>query len=157
MDKSISIRTAISADYRDLADVMYDAIWNAPSLYTPEQRKAWCPEIPSGQAWDQRLSEQIVFLAEQGRAVVGFMSLASPDYIDFAYIRPDFQKKGLFRRLFVEVEKQGRLSNAEKLWTHASLMARPAFAAMGFDICEPEIVERSGEKLKRFKMQKTLR
>jgi|JI9StandDraft_1071089.scaffolds.fasta_scaffold00454_29 putative acetyltransferase len=156
MDKTILIRTATSADYRNLAEAMFDAIWNGPSFYTQEQCRAWCPEIPGGQAWDKRLSEQTIYLAEQGSVVMGFMSLVSPDYIDFAYIRPDFQKTGLFRRLFVEIEKQARLSNAERLWTHASLMARPAFAAMGFDICEPETVERSGEKLKRFKMQKTL-
>lgn len=156
MNQPIAIRLGQSPDFEALAEVMYDAIWHGPSLYSEAQRHAWCPSVPNGHNWNQRLSEQIVYLAVQGSNIVGFMSLASDGYIDFAYIRAAFQKQGIFRQLYAEIEKRARNAGETRVWTHASLMAQPAFSAMGLSIIESETVERMGQKLPRFKMEKLL-
>lgn len=156
MTISLQLRVATQADFPQLAEVMYDAIWNGPSLYTFDQKRAWCPEVRSGSDWNERLMNQFVVLAETDRAVVGFLSLAHNGYIDFAYIRPLYQGTGLFRKLFEALELRAIQVREARLWVHASLMAQPAFTAMGFEIVKAENVEVRGQHLSRFEMQKAL-
>ena len=99
MDTAIRIRRGEAADNIGLGDVMHDAVRNGPSRYTAEQQAAWVPEPRKGADWDTRLASQTVMIAEQAGTLVGFMTLEAPDYVDFAYIRPDWQGKGVFRAL----------------------------------------------------------
>lgn len=69
------------------------------------------------------------------------MSLASYGYIDCAFIRPSAQGTGVFRRLYESIEVLARRNNETRLWVHASLMAQPAFGAMGFVITKRETVQ----------------
>jgi putative acetyltransferase len=148
------LRWATSADYADLADVMFDAVRNGLSAYSDEQRRAWVPEPRSGNEWSARLDEQIITIGENVGGVAGFMSLGEGGYIDFAYIRPHAQGRGLFRKLFTEIEKQSRTRGDARLWVHASLMAEPAFAAVGFVIVEKQTVAIGVERFERFKMER---
>ena len=134
MTDDIILRRGMPADHEALGEVMYAAVRNGPSRYTPAQQVAWVPEPRRGTAWDARLSGQTIMVAEAGSEVIGFMTLAPPDYVD-AIARED---------------RQSRLT------VHASLMARPAFAAVGFAVTAPEEVELRGESFKRFAMEKRL-
>lgn len=109
-----------------------------------------------GEDWAARLEGQVIAIARDETRFVGFMSLAAQGYIDFAYIRPEAQGSGLFRRLFAMIEDKARSQNEPRLWTHASLMAQPAFAAVGFAVVERQLVEIGGESLQRAKMEKLL-
>jgi putative acetyltransferase len=82
------------------------------------------------------------------------VGLAAQGYIDFAFIRPEAQGSGLFRRLFAMIEELALAQNEPRLWTHASLMAEGAFAAVGFAVVEREVVEIDDEGLERAKMEK---
>mgnify|MGYP000011710164 FL=1 len=156
MTDDIILRRGMPADHVALGEVMYAAVRNGPSRYTPAQQVAWVPEPRRGTEWDARLSGQRIVVAEAGGEVIGFMTLAPPDYVDFAYIRPDWQGRGLFRRLYDAVEAIARENGQVRLTVHASLMARPAFAAVGFAVTAPEEVELRGEIFKRFAMEKQL-
>ena len=96
-------------------------------------------------------------LAEQDGVIIGFMTLEAPNHVDFAYIRPDWQGKGVFRPLHDAVEEAlARADGQRRLQVHASLMAQPAFAAMGYTVIAPEEVEIRGVTVKRFAMEKRL-
>lgn len=116
------------------------------------------PSTGSGvrEDWAARLEGQVIAIARDETRFVGFMSLAAQGYIDFAYIRPEAQGSGLFRRLFAMIEDKARSQNEPRLWTHASLMAQPVFAAVGFAVVERQLVEIGGESLQRAKMEKLL-
>jgi putative acetyltransferase len=152
---------ATPTDYDDLGDIVFDAVRNGLSKYTEAQRAAWVPVRRHGEEWAGRLAGQIIVIARDGNRAVGFMSLAPESYIDFAFIRPEAQGTGLFRRLFAMIEGKARevlsLSKGEpRLWTHASLMAEPAFAAMGFTVIERQLVPIGTEIFKRAMMEKSL-
>ncbi len=151
-----SFTWAIPADFDDLADIVFDAVRNGPSKYTEAQRAAWVPERRHGEDWAARLEGQVIAIARDGNRAVGFMSLAPEGYIDFAFIRPDAQGTGLFRRLFAMIEDKARSQNEPRLWTHASLMAEPAFAAMGFRVIERQVVPIGNGHFKRAMMEKPL-
>lgn len=135
---------------------MFDAVRNGRSEYTHAQRQAWVPEIRSGDAWTGRLATQELFIAEDDGQILGFMSLADEGYIDFAYIRPSAQGTGLFRELYESLEQHAIAINLQRLWVHASLMAQPAFSAMGFEILEEQSVQIGDQTFRRFELEKRL-
>lgn len=156
MPQTFTLSWATPTDYDDLADIVFDAVRNGPSLYTDAQRAAWVPVRRHGEEWAARLEGQVIAIAHDGNRATGFMSLAPEGYIDFAFIRPDAQGTGLFRRLLAMIEDKARSQNEPRLWTHASLMAEPAFAAMGFTVVERQVVSIGTENFKRAMMEKSL-
>jgi putative acetyltransferase len=147
---------ATPADYPELADVIFDAVRNGPSKYTQAQRAAWVPERRSGAEWESRLAAKDIVVGRDGGRILGLMSIESGGYIDFAFIRPEAQGTGLFRRLFNMVEAHARAAQEPRLWVHASLMAQPAFAAVGFSVVEHQIVQIGDQDFKRAMMEKPL-
>lgn len=149
-------RWATARDHDLLADIMFDSVRHGESRYTERQRAAWVPARRSGPEWTARLRGQEIVVAEQDGQAVGFVSLAAGGYIDFAYIRPGAQRTGLFRQLVARISERAAARGEPRLWTHASLMAQPAFERLGFRATRRETVVIGGERLDRFEMEKRL-
>jgi putative acetyltransferase len=147
---------ATPTDAAELADVMFDAVRNGPSKYTQAQRAAWVPERRRGAEWETRLAAKDIAIGRDATRIIGFMTIEDGGYIDFAFIRPEAQGSGLFRRLFDLVEARARVAHEPRLWVHASLMAQPAFAAVGFSVVEHQIVQIGDQDFKRAMMEKPL-
>ena len=156
MTVDIQIRVGTPSDYTALGELIYDAVHHGPTQYTKEQSQAWMPEPRRGADWTARLNMQHIFVAEADGERLGFMSIEPGGYIDFAYIRPSAQGTGLFRRLFAAVSEWATTRGESELSTHASLMAQPAFAAMGFAVDFHETVEIDGQSLPRARMTKSI-
>ena len=105
---------------------------------------------------NRKRGKGIVHDAETSGSVLGFMSLATGGYIDFAFIRPEAQHTGLFRQLFELVIEKAGLKGEKLLWVHASLMAEPAFTKLGFAIIKREQVAIGEEQFERFEMHRAL-
>lgn len=153
MQKSFDFSWATHADYGAVADVMFDAVRNGPSKYTDAQREQWVPARRSGADWNDRLARHKIIVARHETRVVGFMSLDEGGYIDFAYIRPEMQGSGLFRELYSFIAERSRARGDARLWVHASLMAQPAFSALGFTIVEHQCVSIGSETFERYEME----
>lgn len=156
MQPARHFRWATAEDSDVLADIMFDAVRNGDSRYSEEQRAAWVPARRSGEAWVDRLRSQDIVLAEQDGEAVGFASLAGGGYVDFAYIRPKAQHSGLFRQLLSRLVERAVAKREPRLWTHASLMAEPAFAKFGFEVRKRERVRIGDQELDRCEMEKLL-
>ncbi len=156
MDAEINICRDDQPDFASLAALLFETV-QAASLYTPAQRQAWSPAPRSAGDMAERLAGQAVFKAETADGTLaGFMTLKDAAYVDFAYVRPAFQGRGLFRRLHEPLEWLARSAWTASLSTHASLHARPAFAVLGYEVAAPETVSQSGQWLPRFHMEKRL-
>jgi putative acetyltransferase len=147
---------ATPTDHAELADVMFDAVRNGPNKYRQAQRAAWVPVRRSGAEWESRLTAKDIAIGRDGIRILGFMSIEDGGYIDFAFIRPEAQGSGLFRRLFELVQERARAADEPRLWVHASLMAQSAFAAVGFSVVEHQIVQIGDQDFKRAMMEKPL-
>lgn len=156
METNCSFRWASAGDYDQLADIMFDAVRNGESRYTERQREAWVPVRRTGSDWVERLHGQQIIVAEQEGEAVGFMSLAAGGYIDFAYIRPQAQHSGLFRQLLSRIVERAIAKRVPVLWTHASLMAEPAFKSLGFIVRRREQVAIGPEAFDRCEMERRL-
>ncbi|QFT57950.1 putative N-acetyltransferase YafP [Sulfitobacter sp. THAF37] len=150
----VRARQENGTDDAALGQLMFDAIHRGPSLYSEAERRAWLPAPNSGPDWTERLEAQRVWVALEAHAPAGFISLEGEDYINLAFVAPAAQGRGVFRALYgsVEAAAQGQ----RRLWTHASLMAQPAFLAVGFHVIRHETVARAGEALRRAEMEKPL-
>lgn len=156
MTRDVQIRRANPGDFDALGDVFHAAVREGADQYTPEQRAAWSPAPRADEAWAAHLGVQAVWLAERDACPVGFLTLTEDGYVDLAYILAEAQGQGLFRRLYDALESEARRRGIVRLWTDASLHAKGPFEAVGFTAAYAETVERSGEQLKRFRMEKTL-
>jgi putative acetyltransferase len=149
-------RWASAADAGLLGDIMFDAVRNGDSPYSQAQRAAWVPAPPAGEAWAAQLARQDVVVAEQDGEALGFMTLAEGGYIDLAFIRPGARHSGLFRELLARIVERAAARGEPRLWTHASLSAEPAFAALGFTVCSRERVRVGDQELNRCEMEMRL-
>ena len=156
MRKTYPLTWATPTDHAELADVMFDAVRNGPSKHAQAQRVAWVPERRRGAEWETRLAAKDIAIGRDGVRIIGFMSIEGGGYIDFAFIRPEAQGSGLFRRLFDMVQERARAAHESRLWVHASLMAQPAFAAVGFSVVEHQIVQIGDQLFQRAMMEKPL-
>ena len=156
MQTTRHFRWASADDNKVLADIMFDAVRNGESRYTEQQRAAWVPVPRSGPELEARLQGQEIIVAEQGGKAVGFVSLAEGGYVDFAYIRPEAQHTGLFRQLLTRIIERATEKDEYLLWTHASLMAEPAFAKLGFRVRRREQVHIGDQAFDRCEMEKLL-
>jgi putative acetyltransferase len=150
---TITYRWATDSDYDALGEVIFDAVRNGPSLYSEAQRSAWVDAPRSGPEWQQRMAAQSIAVAETDGNIAGLMSLTQDAYLDFAFIRPAYQGSGMFRQLYAMILELARDQKQPRILVHASLMAEPAFSAIGFEITKEETVEINGQYLDRFEMQ----
>lgn len=95
-------------------------------------------------------------MAERDGKEVGFVSLADGGYVDFAYIRPEAQHTGLFRQLVSYIVDKAIDKGEPLLWTHASLMAEPAFEKLGFSVRKRERVCIGDQSFDRCEMERPL-
>lgn len=140
------ITPARSSDYAALAQLMYHTIRIGARAYTVPERAVWMAKIPGGRRWRARLDAMDVYVARSSKGPLGFVAMTRTGYVDFAYVSPTAQRRGVFRGLL------GVLQSAHPglpMTTHASLHAQPAFAAVGFTVVHHEVVRRQGQRLKR--------
>jgi hypothetical protein len=65
-------------------------------------------------------------------------------------------RRALIASGVVGATEHPRHAHEPRLWVHASLMAQPAFAAVGFSITEHQVVQIGDQAFKRAYMEKPL-
>ena len=115
--------------------------------YTPAQLSAWAPADTDEAPWARRLQCQTFLLAEEDGDLMGFASLEGD------YVHPRHARRGVGTVLCDALERQ---CTGQRITVHASLTARPFFARRGYRTVEPHEVQRRGETLTNYLMEKEL-
>ena len=87
--------------------------------------------------------------------IAGFSDLEPDGHIDMLYVHPDFQRRGVARALLKHVEEAAQTSGLRRLYTEASITARPIFETTGFDSCATGCY-RPGQSMTNYRMEKWL-
>lgn len=127
-----------------------------PQIYSPAQQSQWAPQVPETERWRLRLSQQEVFLAVQGQALAGFISLAPEGLIDYLYVDPDFQRQGMAQHLYDCVEALALSRGYQRLSVEASQVARPFFEKQGFVLISVNHHSRGDQVLVNYSLEKHL-
>lgn len=99
--------------------------------YSPEQVRAWAPALPDPEAWHGRMSGRHTLVAESGDEVVDFAELED-GHLDMFYVRSNAVGRGVGSLLYAAVEERARRLGIGRIFTEASITARPFFGRKGF-------------------------
>jgi putative acetyltransferase len=124
--------------------------------YSPEQLRAWAPDVPDRDGWAARRMSRPTYVAEMGGEIAGFTDLEPDGHIDMMFVHPDHDGRGVASLLLARVEAEARSLGLARLFTEASLSARPFFARRGFTLIAEQSVALRGQELTNFRMEKQL-
>ena len=124
--------------------------------YSPEQVRAWAPKTPDPASWHERMSGRHTLVAEEDGEVAGFAELEDDGHLDMLYCRRDSVGRGVGTRLYAAAEERARGLGLGKIFTEASITARPFFERHGFAVIGRNVVARHGIELTNFSMEKHL-
>ena len=125
--------------------------------YSPEQVRAWAPAPPDPAAWHGRMSGRHTLVAEGDGGVIGFVELEEDGHLDMLYCRRDAVGCGVGSLLYAAAEERARGLGLVRVFTEASITARPFFGRRGFVVVGRNVVVRHGVELVNFSMEKILR
>ena len=149
-----TIRPGRPEEAAALRALFYGAVHTAcAGDYTPAQLDAWAPASYDSAAWAETLFCRTVLAAEEAGQLLGFGSIGPDGYLDLLYVRGDCQGRGVGTALCDALEG---LYPAGRLTVHASRTARPFFEKRGYRVIRAQRVERRGQTLENFVMEKEM-
>ena len=152
------IRDYEQADAPAIARLFYETVRSVNRAdYSDEQLQAWAPAIPDAGEWHDRMAGRKTLVAEEDGEVVGCCELEKDGHLDMFYVRKDAVGRGIGRSLYEAAEQEARGWNLGRIFTEASVTARPFFERRGFRVLGARRVSRQGVELTNFAMEKSLR
>ncbi len=151
------IRQYQASDAEALIAIFRNAVRMVASRdYTHEQVLAWAPEIIDVDQFSRRRTSKPSWVAEIDNQAVGFSDLEPDGHIDMLYVHPEFQRMGVARTLITHIEDIARNHNLTRLFTEASITARPVFEAMRFRVVKSQTATVRGVSMTNYRMEKNL-
>ena len=124
--------------------------------YSPVQVAAWASDDIDMIRWFGRFEERFVLVAEEGGLPVGFAELEADGHVDRVYVSADHQGRGIGRRLVATMVAEARRAGIRRLFTEASITARPFFEAQGFVVLTPQVVTVRGVEFVNYRMERVI-
>lgn len=153
----MQVRTYEIGDTQQIVKLFYDTVHEVNIRdYTKAQVDAWAPAEIDLAGWTKSLSSKFTFVAEDGDKIAGFGELEANGHIDRFYCDRDFQRQGVGRKILARIELQAQTLGIKKLFTEASITAKPFFESQGFIAVKQQEVERRGQKFINFAMEKLI-
>ncbi|HXR94720.1 MAG TPA: GNAT family N-acetyltransferase [Rhizomicrobium sp.] len=134
----IAIRPYREADCELLRKIFARAVSEtAIRDYTPEQIRIWAaPPLD----FAERLIGRPTFVAELDGEIAGFSDVDDCGHIDFLYVNPDFQRRGIATALLTFIIDRARRTGMPLLSSDVSVTARVTFERAGFKVRKPQTV-----------------
>lgn len=152
------IREASAKDSAPLAEVFFNAVQiGAAGAYAQDQRDAWAARQPSADHWAKRLEGLLTLVAQDGKRVVGFVSMRMDDgYLDLAFVHSDFAGRGIGGNLCAVLENRARVAGLKRLTVQASDLLKPVLDKRGWSVVEENQVHLGDVILRNWSMEKAL-
>jgi putative acetyltransferase len=152
----LSLRDYVAADCDATIAIFLSAIREVASKdYTPDEIAAWA-QVEDRDAWAKRRASRPSWVVECDGIVVGFSDLEPDGHLDMMFVHPAYQGVGAASLLLAGVEDEARRQGIGRIFTEASLTARPFFERRGFTVIARQTVEKRGQTLTNFRMEKHL-
>ncbi len=124
--------------------------------YSSSQCLAWSPKDIYFRDWANLCASRYTFVAEIESVIVGFGELEANGHIDCFYCHKDYQRCGVGRQIYRVIEEKAIKLGLERLFTEASITAKPFFQHLGFVIIAEQQVTCRGETFINYAMEKFL-
>lgn len=151
----LSVRPYRPGDLDGLIDIFGGAIRDvAAKDYDAAQIAVWA-QVDRESFAARRLSRP-TWVAVIDQMPVGFSDLEPNGHLDMMYVHPGHQGRGVATALLQQVETAARAGSLGRIFTDASITARPFFERRGFRILTAQQVAHSGQTLTNSRMEKSL-
>ncbi|WFU04128.1 GNAT family N-acetyltransferase [Rhizobium sp. CB3171] len=152
----LTVRPYVPADADLTIEIFLRAIREVASKdYNQAQIDAWA-KVEDRDAWAKRRSSRPAWIVKYGDVSIGFADLVPDGLLDMMFVHPDYQGMGAASLLLTTVEAEARKQGLGRIFTEASLTARAFFERRGFRVLVSQIVEKRGQTLENFRMEKFL-
>lgn len=144
-------------DCKEIVKLFYDTVHTINSNdYSSAQLDAWAPEKIDIDMWNESLSSTHTVVVEINNAIAGFGNLDETGYLDRLFVHKDFQGQGVATIIADELEKYAQRHGIKVITTEASITAKPFFEKRGYRVIKQQSIERKGQTLTNFLMEKHL-
>ncbi|WP_193195707.1 GNAT family N-acetyltransferase [Nostoc sp. MG11] len=144
-------------DTEEIIKLFYDTVHEVNIHdYTKAQVDAWASTNTDIEVWIRRLGDKFTYVAEEGNQIIGFGQLEANGHIDCFYCHKDFQRQGVGTQILEQIELKAKALEIKKLFTEASVTAKPFFESKNFIVVRKQEVERRGQKFINFVMEKLI-
>jgi putative acetyltransferase len=100
--------------------------------YHPDLVGRWAPHNPDMKVWGERLVQKNPFIAIVDGKIVGMAEIEADGFIDFFYVHPRWQNKGIGKALLATLESEATKTGARTVFADVSVTAQPFFLSQGF-------------------------
>jgi N-acetylglutamate synthase-like GNAT family acetyltransferase len=153
----MQVRYYQSSDAGQMARLYFDTVHTVNRRdYTDEQITAWAPVVPDETQWSKRYETRIAFVAVDNSVITGFAELEPVGHIDCFYCHHAYQRRGIGTLLLNRLEQEARTLGLKRLFTEASITAKPFFESKGFHALRENQILRNNVMLINFSMEKHL-
>lgn len=151
----IHIRRYQAGDEIELRKIFFHTIRNINIKdYSKEQVTAWAPDEFDATQWQERVSAINPFIATIDHHIVGYADIQPDGHIDHFFCHWQHQGQGVGKTLMQTILSQAKHNNINRLYSHASITAKPFFEHFGFTMVKQQSVEIRGQILTNFVMEK---
>ncbi|BAY83755.1 hypothetical protein NIES267_32460 [Calothrix parasitica NIES-267] len=152
---SIDIRLFQKQDAEQIAKLFHQTVRKVNiNDYSINQVKAWAPDDIYFRDWVNLCSSKFTYVADDNGIIAGFGELDSDGHIDCFYSNKDYQRMGVGKKIYYAIEAKASELGIHRLYTEASITAKPFFLRMGFSVIKTQRVERRGESFINYAMEK---
>jgi putative acetyltransferase len=153
----LEIRLFEARDAEQIAQLFHETVREVNVRdYSSKQVKAWAPDDIYFRNWVEVCSSRLTYVADNGGAIVGFGELEPNGHIDCFYCHKNYQRCGVGRQIYRAIEVKAVELSVSRLFTEASITAKPFFQRMGFSVVKEQEVTHRGETFINYAMEKLL-
>jgi len=153
----IKIRLFEAQDAEQIAQLFHETVREVNVCdYSSNQVRAWAPDDIHFRNWMEVCSNRFTYVADDQGVIAGFGELEPNGHIDCFYCHKNYQRCGVGRQIYRAIEAKAIELFVSRLFTEASITAKPFFQRMGFSVVNKQEVTRRGEIFVNYAMEKLL-
>ena len=150
----MEVRLFRPEDTQQIAQLFHDTVRKINIRdYSLAQVMAWSPTDLYFRNWLE-CSTKFTYVATENKKILGFGELEANGHIDCFYIHYQHQGCGIGSSIYQAIETKARELNLSRLFTEASITAKPFFIKQGFEVINPQQVSCRGETFTNYLMAK---
>ena len=131
------IRRYRPGEERAIWDVYFRATHESNARdYHPDLLNWWAPVDQDMVEWRERCIQKNPFVVIVADQIVGMVELGSDGFLDYFYVSPDFQGRGIGSQLLARIESEAREMKLSQLAAEVSLTAKAFFESRRFIVTE---------------------
>lgn len=153
----IEIRLFKAQDAEPIARLFHETVREVNVRdYSSNQVRVWAPDNIHFRNWVEACSNRFTYVADDQGVIVGFGELEPNGHIDCFYCHKNYQRCGVGRQIYRAIEAKAVELSVSRLFTEASITAKPFFQRMGFSVVKEQEVTHRGETFINYAMEKLL-